>query len=67
MDGRPWKLGSCGIPLSGYELKAADDDGKILPANQVGEIIARGPMLDCYYNNAEATAQISPHGWEVAQ
>ena len=41
-----------------------DDDGKLLAANQVGEIVARGSLVTPgYYKMPEATAEIRTHGW----
>lgn len=41
-----------------------DDAGQILPANTRGEIVVRGDIiLDCYYNDPQATAEASAFGW----
>ena len=57
------KLGSCGKALSGYELNIVDDYDKELPAGVSGEVLVKGPMIDCYYNNPEATAKTKDNGW----
>ena len=41
-----------------------DDNGRLLPFGQVGEIVARGTLVTAgYYNMPEATAEIRKHGW----
>jgi long-chain acyl-CoA synthetase len=57
------KPGSVGKALPGWELKIVDDDGRELPPNQPGEIIVRGPIMNGYYNNPEATAEMIKDGW----
>jgi long-chain acyl-CoA synthetase len=54
---------SVGRVLPGWELKIVDDAGKKLPVGETGEIIVRGPIMNGYYNNSEATAQILKDGW----
>ena len=57
------KFGSVGKALPGWELKIVDDNGRVLPKNQPGEIIVRGPIMKGYYNNPEATAEVIKDGW----
>ena len=57
------KPGSVGKALPGWELKIVDDDGKELPPNQPGEIVVRGPIMEGYYNNPQATAAVIKDGW----
>jgi acyl-CoA synthetase (AMP-forming)/AMP-acid ligase II len=41
-----------------------DDEGKLLPPNQPGEIVARGALVTPgYHNLPEATAEIRTFGW----
>jgi len=49
--------------LPGWEIKAVDDNGNELPTNQPGEIIVRGPIMEGYYNNPQATAEAIKDGW----
>jgi fatty-acyl-CoA synthase len=60
----PERLRSCGKPTLAVRLAIMDDDGKILPPNKTGEIVARGALVGAgYYNLPEATAEIRTHGW----
>ena len=40
-----------------------DDNGREVPVNQPGEIIAKGSMMKGYYNNPQATAEVMKDGW----
>jgi fatty-acyl-CoA synthase len=60
----PERLRSCGRPTSSVRLAIMDDAGRILPANQPGEIVAQGALVTAgYYKMPEATAEIRMHGW----
>lgn len=60
----PERLQSCGQATSAVRLAIMDDAGKILPPNQVGEIVARGALVTPgYYNLEEATREIRKFGW----
>jgi acyl-CoA synthetase (AMP-forming)/AMP-acid ligase II len=52
-----------GKSLSGWELRIVDDGGRELPAGETGEIVVRGPIMNEYYNNPQATAQVIKDGW----
>lgn len=55
---------SCGPAVAVADLKVTDPDGVELPANQVGELWARGPMIvKGYWNKPEATAATFVDGW----
>ena len=60
-------LGSIGIALPYTEMRiaAVDDAAKTLPAGEVGELMARGPLvMQGYYGNDRATAEtIEDDGW----
>jgi len=55
------KMGSCGKPISGIEMKIHNPDSK----TGVGEIIVRGPItMQGYYKNKKATEEIFlEDGW----
>ena len=57
------KFGSVGKALPGWEIKVVDDNGRELPTNHPGEIIAKGPIMKGYYNNPQATAEVIKDGW----
>ena len=60
-DRRP---GSVGCPPPGYEMRIVDADGAELPADEIGEIIGRGPALSSgYYRQPELTAETFRDGW----
>jgi len=58
------RLASCGKPTSAVRLAIMNDEGKILPPHQPGEIVARGTLV-CggYYKLPQATAEIRRFGW----
>jgi len=62
LDGRG-PASSVGKSLSGWELRIVDDGGRELPAGETGEIVVRGPIMNEYYNNPQATAQVIKDGW----
>jgi crotonobetaine/carnitine-CoA ligase len=56
--------GSIGRPLPDREARVVDDTGGDVPAGTVGEMVLRGPnMMDGYFKNAAATAEIFRGGW----
>lgn len=58
------RLTSCGQPVLLAEIAVADDHGRRLPADQVGEVIARSPYLMAgYHQRPEATAATLRDGW----
>jgi fatty-acyl-CoA synthase len=60
----PERLRSCGKPSSAVRLAVMDEEGRILPPNERGEIVARGTLVTPgYYNMPEATAEIRAHDW----
>lgn len=60
-----WLGGSgAGRPVPFVNFKIADDDGAELPRGQVGEILARGPIVMCgYWNRPEENARRVIDGW----
>lgn len=59
------RLSSIGKPLSDVEMKIVDKQGNELPPEQVGEIVARGPMvMTGYWGDQEKTGKtIDRDGW----
>jgi len=58
------RLRSVGRPGLGAEIIVAGDDGRELPRGEVGEILARGPMvMQGYWRQPEATAAALQGGW----
>ena len=60
---RPRFPGSVGI-AAGPEIAIMTDDGDLLPAGELGEIVIRGPnVTDGYEANPEANAKGFTNGW----
>lgn len=58
------KPGSVGQPLPPLEVRIVDDDGRDLPAGEVGEIVLRNPGKEReYFRNEEATEETWEDGW----
>jgi long-chain acyl-CoA synthetase len=61
---RERKPGSIGTPIEGVEMKVVDDEGRDLPAGEVGEIVIRGHnVMKGYWNRPDATAEAIRAGW----
>ncbi|SMO86545.1 AMP-binding protein [Paracoccus laeviglucosivorans] len=61
------RVGSCGVPLSLYDLKVVDDDGQEVAAGEVGEIVAKSKQPETgflgYFRNEETTRDTQRDGW----
>jgi long-chain acyl-CoA synthetase len=57
--------GSIGLPIPSTDVNVQDDDGKVLPIGEVGELCVHGPqVMKGYWNRPEETAQVlSADGW----
>ncbi|HEY8450238.1 MAG TPA: long-chain fatty acid--CoA ligase [Bacillota bacterium] len=61
-EGKP---GSIGLPLPDTDCRIVDlEDGRELPAGQVGELLVRGPqVMKGYWNRPAETEQVLRDGW----
>lgn len=56
--------GSIGLPRPNREVRIVDERDRPVPRGTPGELVLRGTgMMDGYYKNAEATAEIFRNGW----
>lgn len=58
------KIGSIGFPNFYIDARIVNDEGQELAADQVGELILKGPMcMSGYWNNPKATQETIIDGW----
>ncbi len=58
------RLASAGRPTPLVTVAIMDDEGRLLPAGQRGEIVVRGPLVMAgYYRDPAASAEAARHGW----
>jgi acyl-CoA synthetase (AMP-forming)/AMP-acid ligase II len=58
------KVGAIGKAGHLWQTAVVGDNGRPVAPGAVGELIVRGPgVMQCYYNNPEATAAILKDGW----
>ena len=58
------KVGAIGVPGYGWEVKIADENGNEVEDGEVGDLCLKGAgVMDCYYNDPEATAKVLKDGW----
>jgi long-chain acyl-CoA synthetase len=57
--------GSVGVPIPSTEMSIQDNEGRLLPPGEVGEICVRGPQVTPgYWNHPEETERaITKEGW----
>ncbi|HVW44874.1 MAG TPA: AMP-binding protein [Amycolatopsis sp.] len=56
--------GFAGLPLIGTRIRIGDENGKALPAGEVGEVMVAGPhVMHSYWNRPKETAAAIQHGW----
>ncbi len=58
------KVGAIGVPGYLWEADIVGSDGHSCAAEEVGELIVKGPgVMKCYYKNEAATNEILKNGW----
>ena len=58
------RLGSVGLPFAGIELRVVDASDRDLPADEPGEVLARGDsVMAGYWQDERATAETLRGGW----
>ncbi len=58
------KVGAIGVPGYGWQCKICDDNGAEVAQGEVGELAVKGPgVMECYYNDEQATAEVLKDGW----
>jgi long-chain acyl-CoA synthetase len=58
------RAGSVGRPVPGTEVEIRDDEGRVLAANEIGEVCCRSPgVMVGYWHSPEATAEALNDGW----
>lgn len=63
-DSKEHRLLSCGRPTLTNQIEVMDEDGRLLPVDEPGEIVIRSGMTQKeYYNNPQATKEAALHGW----
>lgn len=58
------KVGAIGVPGFNWEAKIVDEHRCPVVQGEVGELAVRGPgVMECYYNDPQATAAVLQDGW----
>jgi len=58
------KVGAIGIAGYGWQTKIVDENGTPVKQGEVGELCLLGPgVMECYYNDPKATAEVLKDGW----
>ena len=58
------RIGSAGRAYTLMEVATMDEDDQFLPPGEIGEVVARGPLLmKGYWNKPELTEQTIRNGW----
>ncbi len=58
------KVGAIGKPGFGWKTRIVDERGVDVTPGDVGELIVQGDgVMQCYYKNPEATAEVLKDGW----
>jgi 1-acyl-sn-glycerol-3-phosphate acyltransferase len=63
-DPQPLRIVGCGQPLSGYQIRIADEAGRERPERAVGRVEFKGPSATSgYFRNPEATKALFDGDW----
>jgi benzoate-CoA ligase len=64
LSNRPGRVrpGSTGLPVPGYEAIVVDDDGRTLPAGEIGNLRVKGDSIMAYYWNQHEKTKEALHG-----
>jgi len=58
------RAGSIGIPIPSTDVRIVDENGKVLPAGDIGELQVKGPqVMKGYYNKYVETENVLQDGW----
>ena len=58
------KVGAIGVPGYGWQTRIVDERGADVAPGEVGELAVKGDgVMQCYYKNPEATAEVLRDGW----
>jgi 4-hydroxybenzoate-CoA ligase len=58
------RYGTSGTPVPGYDAKIVDDDGRELGANEIGELVVRGPSAaEGYWNQRQKSRRTFAGHW----
>ena len=58
------KVGAIGVPGYGWQIRIVDEHGVDVPQGEVGELAVKGDgVMQCYYKNPEATAEVLKGDW----